>query len=118
MDKIPLWLDGLGRLFETLDLVQAVMWVLIWYMVYYLSRHRFVLLLLAGNTIDLLLWLYSHRYLVLDKPAGPIEHSVAFMVVLNLLYKASSLCLLIGAAFGLRYLQKLMGEKLACEKSN
>ncbi|MCX7010639.1 MAG: hypothetical protein NTY53_25910 [Kiritimatiellaeota bacterium] len=118
MEKYRIYFEGLERLFSVLDFVQIILWILIWYIVYYLWKHRCVFFLIAGNAIYLLLWLYEHRYLVTERPSGPIEHDWIVILVLNIAYKISSLCMLIGAVGGFRLLQKLLGEKLVREKSD
>lgn len=95
-----------------LDVAQSLIWISGWYLVYRLWNQKWALLILWGDIINFIVWIYSLRHHFIGFPEkAPSEDFVLIdMVTRRLLIFVSSVLITLGAAKGLMLLQRRSRE--------
>ena len=105
------------RIFDSLDYAisigQMLVWIAAWYILYQLTKLRFILVVLSGDILYIILELFKKRYYVVGGPEQPYspDHGLFLLVATKLVGFVALMLTTAGACIALRFLQKKWSER-------
>jgi len=91
-----------------------LIWLVVFYVLHHLFKLKFLKLLLISEVFGIVLWFWTNRYYFIGMPNGDTYNvsSETTIAIVDMCLRLIPLLLgTIGAAMGLKYLQKLWKEK-------
>lgn len=110
------YLQDILRFVSALNIILAFasyfVWIAGWYILLQLTRLNFIKLIIAGDICFIFAWAVAYRSHFISIPVHPSETYLAAMLTIReILHFIGVILTLVGACYGLRYLQKKWAEK-------